>query len=155
MRRSASPSPQKPGLKSPLRPGFFRRFAALVYDSLLLLAVLFFATAIALPLNAGKAFTSDQFFFPLYLLTVSFVFYGWFWTHGGQTLGLRAWNIRLKTFEQQPLSWLQAAQRFLGAIVAWLCLGLGFLWILVDKNRYAWYDHWSHSTVFFDEHPLK
>jgi uncharacterized RDD family membrane protein YckC len=150
LRRSTSKLSQKPG-KLTSRPGFFRRLAALVYDSLLLLAILFLATAIVLPLNAGKAFTSDQIFFPLYLLGVSFVFYGWFWTHGGQTLGLRAWNIRLKSLDQQAISWLQAAQRFFGGLLAWLCLGLGFMWIIIDKHSYTWYDYWSGTTVFFDD----
>ena len=67
--------------------------AAIVYDLFLLTAVLFVATAIALPLNAGAAFTSGQYLYPVYLLAVSFLFFGWFWTHGGQTLGMRAWKI--------------------------------------------------------------
>lgn len=134
-----------------LRPGFFRRLAAVIYDGLLLLAVLFLATALLLPLNAGKAFTSGQIFYSLYLLAISFVFYGWFWTHGGQTLGLRAWKIKLKTFDQQDLNWLQAGRRFCTALLTWLCFGFGFIWLILDKNRYTWYDYWSGSTVYFDD----
>jgi len=120
-----------------------------MYDLLLLIAVLFFATALLLPFNSGEAFTSKQFFYPLYLLLVSFFFYAWFWTHGGQTLGLRAWHMKVLTLEQQPLTWRQAFLRFICAILSWLLLGIGFLWILFDKKRYALHDHLSQTTVFF------
>jgi uncharacterized RDD family membrane protein YckC len=86
---------QKPGsTASPAKPGFFRYLGAIFYDLILVIAVFFVATAILLPFNQGEAIHSS-FLFPLYLLSVSFVFYGWFWTHGGQTLGLRAWKLRL------------------------------------------------------------
>jgi len=123
--------------------------AAILYDSLLLLAVLFFATALLLPLNRGEAFTPDQLYYPLYLLLVSFVFYGWFWTHGGQTLGLRAWKIAILSEDGQPVSWRQAGLRFVCALLSWGCLGLGFFWILIDKDRKAWHDRLSKTAVFF------
>ena len=88
-----------------------RRFAAIVYDLLLLASILFVATALVLPFNAGQAFEA-QIFYLLYLLIISFIFYGWFWTHGGQTLGLRAWKLQVLTFDSQSISWLQAFWRF-------------------------------------------
>jgi len=129
-----------------------RRLVAVLYDSLLLLAVLFFATAMLLPLNHGAAFTPDQFFYPAYLLLVSFAFYGWFWTHGGQTLGLRAWKIAVLSEDGRPITWRQAALRFVCALLSWGCLGLGFWWILIDQDRKAWHDRLSKTAVFF-RHP--
>jgi uncharacterized RDD family membrane protein YckC len=133
-----------------LAPRFFRRFAAMVYDSFLLVALLFLATALLLPFNGGHAFGSQQIFYPLYLLVVSFGFYGWFWTHGGQTLGLKAWKIKVLTFEQQPVNWQQALVRFFSAITSWLLLGLGFWWILKDKQHLAWHDYLSKTRLFFE-----
>ncbi|MFZ2449926.1 MAG: RDD family protein [Methylovulum miyakonense] len=131
-------------------PGFFRRLAAVFYDLLLLIAVFFVATALLLPLNSGEAFTPQQPFYPIYLLTVSFLFYGWFWTHGGQTLGLKAWKMRVLTLDQKPINWTQAFIRYVAALVSWTMLGLGFIWILFDKNRRGWHDHLSRTAVFFD-----
>lgn len=131
-------------------PRFFRRLAALFYDFLLLIAVLFLATALLLPFNAGQAFTHQQVFYPVYLLLVSFVFYGWFWTHGGQTLGLRAWKLKVLTINQQPISWRLALLRFCTALISWGFLGLGFLWMLIDKDKRAWHDRLSKTAVFFD-----
>jgi uncharacterized RDD family membrane protein YckC len=133
------------------KPGFLRVLAVIVYDFLLLLAVLFLATAILLPVNGGEAFTNHTVLYTLYLLTVSFGFYGWFWTHGGQTLGLRAWKTRVLNDEHGVISWQQAFIRFAIALLSWTCLGLGFLWIIFDKNQRSWHDVASKTGLFFDD----
>lgn len=131
-------------------PGLFRRLAAIVYDAFLLVAVLFVATAAILPFHAGVAFTSENFLYPVYLTGVSFIFFGWFWTHGGQTLGMRAWKIKILTVDRHPINWCQAAWRFFSAILSWVFVGLGFWWILFDKRKRGWHDHVSKTAVFFD-----
>ncbi len=130
-------------------PSLMRRFAAIVYDSLLLASVLFVATALILPFNAGQDFRNHQIFYSFYLLMVSFIFYGWFWTHGGQTLGLRAWKLQVLTFDLQPITWLQAFERFSGAIVSWGMLGLGFLWSILNEEKHCWHDTLSKTAIFY------
>ncbi len=130
--------------------GLFRRLAIIVYDSLLLLALLFLATALILPFNNGEAYASGQYLFPIYLLMVSFVFYGWFWTHGGQTLGMKAWKIKIQTINNQPVTWKHAFKRFLMAIFSWLFFGLGFVWQLIDKRRFTWHDRFSKTGLFLE-----
>lgn len=130
-------------------PNLLRRFAAIVYDLLLLISVLFIATALILPFNAGQAFNPQHWFYPFYLATISFVFYGWFWTHGGQTLGLRAWKLHVLTFDRQTITWLQAFWRFSGAIISWGAFGLGFFWSLIDQNHRCWHDSFSKTAVFY------
>jgi uncharacterized RDD family membrane protein YckC len=144
-----SPKRPQPGYDTLPVPGFLRRLAAITYDVILLIAVFFVATALLLPLNSGEAITGSL-LFPLYLLIVSFIFYGWFWTHGGQTLGLKAWKLKVLTFDQQPINWTQALIRFTTAIIAWSLFGLGFLWIIFDKNKHGWHDRLSKTAVFFD-----
>jgi len=141
----------KPGRDLLSAPGFLRRLAAQVYDLFLLIALLFLATALLLPFTAGEAISAQQtLIYRIYLAVISFLFYGWFWTHGGQTLGLRAWKIKVLTFDQKPISWIQALLRFASALVSWSFFGLGFLWILADKNRRSWHDHLSKTALFFD-----
>ena len=131
-------------------PNLVRRLAAIIYDALLLISVLFVATALILPFNAGQAISSSQLgFYWFYLLTISFIFYGWFWTHGGQTLGLRAWNIRVLTTQGQRISWLHAFLRFSYAILSWSVLGLGFFWSLIDVNKRCWHDQLSKTALFY------
>ncbi|MFO1432341.1 MAG: RDD family protein [Candidatus Competibacteraceae bacterium] len=100
------------------KAGLLRRLAAISYDSLLLLAVLFIATVLVLPLNGGVAIRHNP-FFSSYLFVVCFLFYGWFWTHGGQTLGMRAWKLRLQRRDGGVVTWWQALARFLLACL-WL-----------------------------------
>lgn len=131
-----------------LKSSLLRRFAAIFYDFLLLLSVLFFATALLLPFNAGQAFT-QHWLYSLYLLSVSFLFYGWFWTHGGQTLGLRAWKLQVLTCDYQPVTWLQAFWRFSSAIISWMTLGIGFGWALINKEKRCWHDVLSKTDIFY------
>jgi uncharacterized RDD family membrane protein YckC len=131
-------------------PSIWRYLAAICYDWLLLLAVLFAATALLLPFNGGQAFSHQQWFYPLYLLAVSFYYYGGFWVHGGQTLGLRAWRLKVLTLNHQPMNWQQAALRFIGALLSCTVLGLGLFWRLWDKNHRTWHDYLSGTTVLLD-----
>lgn len=132
------------------KPSLIRHLAAIVYDSLLLTALLFLATALLLPFNNGEAFSSQQFFYPIYLFAVSFLFYGWFWTHGGQTLGLKAWKIKVISDNGEMISWRQALIRFIVSILSWGFLGLGFVWVLFDKERRSWHDISSKSGLFLE-----
>ncbi|WP_020563695.1 RDD family protein [Methylosarcina fibrata] len=150
MSRPHSNNPLKSGGVPDSAPGFLRRLAAIVYDLFLLLALLFAATLIVLPLNNGEAFSSTQYFYPLYLLAVSFLFYAWFWTHGGQTLGMRAWKIKVLTCDRKPIGWSQACLRFAAALLSVAACGLGFVWILIDPHRRAWHDRLSGTALFFD-----
>ena len=147
---------QKPGHDILSAPSFWRRLAAQTYDFLLLIALLFLATALLLPFTAGLAVTDQHaLIYRVYLVVVSFFFYGWFWTHGGQTLGLRAWKLTVLTQDKKTLDWTQALVRFVTASVSLGFFGLGYLWILIDKDRRGWHDHLSKTTVYYNPQQKK
>lgn len=133
---------------------FMRRLGAMFYDFMLALSFVivvgFFFMAVVMSLfeieSIKRGSTSAKIFFP-FLVLLSFVFYGWFWTHGGQTLGMRAWKLKLVGERNTRITWMQAFFRFCYAIISWLPLGAGFLWILVDKNKKAWHDKISHTFI--------
>lgn len=125
--------------------GLLRRLAVIVYDAFLLFAVAFVAGILALPLTG--AITPGNPFFTSYIFFVCFFFFGWFWTHGGQTLGMRAWRVRVQRYDGGPITWWQAMLRFLVAFVSWGALGLGFLWSLFDKRKRTWHDIYSESVL--------
>jgi uncharacterized RDD family membrane protein YckC len=124
-----------------------RRLAGMLYDSFLLAAVLFLATALMLPLNGGEAFQAQQWWYHIYLVAVVFLFIGWFWTHGGQTLGMKVWRLRLQTVDEGPIGWGRAAARFVSAFLSLACFGLGYLWIVVDPQGLAWHDRVSGTRM--------
>ena len=133
-------------------PGLARRLAAIAYDCFLLLAVLILATALLMPFTGGRAIEPNNALYAAYLLAVSFGYFGWFWTHGGQTLGMRTWHLRLESDDARAPSWTQALARFAGACLSWLALGGGFLWIVVDREGRAWHDRLS-GTRLVDAYP--
>ena len=100
----------------------FRRIGAMVYDTLLLFAVLVIASALTLPFRAGKGATQFDPLMMIYIFSVIFLFFGWFWTHGGQTLGMRAWRIKLVSSKHGEVTWLTAFYRYLVTLPAWLFL---------------------------------
>ncbi|MDD3448925.1 MAG: RDD family protein [Gammaproteobacteria bacterium] len=127
--------------------GFVRRLLAMVYDLILLLAVLYVAMGALLLITAGAANQPGSPWLSAYLLLVSFIFYGWFWINGGQTLGLRSWRLRVEEGDGRPLSWGVAMLRFSLGLLTCLPLGVGFLWMLVDRERRTLYDRLSGTRV--------
>lgn len=144
------PAPEQP---APL----WRRLGAIVYDAFLLAGLLVVASAlVTVPLGLGlgrdaadAVFRSAAFRTPFFAYCVATVaaFHGWFWTHGGQTLGMRAWRIRVLREDGSALRAGDAARRWLAALLSWLPCGLGFLWSLVDRERLAWHDRLSGTRL--------
>ena len=128
--------------------GLLRRLGAMLYDGLLLAGVMIVA-AIPLPFFESAADVSVwvRTLIRIYLVLVCFLYFGWFWTHGGQTLGMRAWRLQLRRIDGQNLAWSTAVARFAGALLSWLALGLGFFWVALDPQNRAWHDRLSKSIV--------
>ena len=130
--------------------GFARRLVAMVYDSFLLTA-LFFIVSIPFVLQVGEqTLTHDpliRLLYRLVLLLAAFLFFGWFWTHGGQTLGMRAWRLKTIKMNGLPMDWPASAVRFTSSLLSLACFGLGFLWILIDREGLAWHDRLSQTRV--------
>lgn len=128
--------------------GLLRRIGAMCYDSLLLAAILLVAGFIPLLFLGSESLTGlTRSFFQTYLFIIIFMFYAWFWTHGGQTLGMRAWRLRIQNDDGTAINWSQAVLRFMCAMVSWGLFALGFLWIIVDPKKLAWHDRFSNSKV--------
>jgi uncharacterized RDD family membrane protein YckC len=126
--------------------GLIVRLLAMFYDSLLLFSALLIATALALIVTRG-ALSYHNPFFRTFLFMICFSFYAWFWLHGGQTLGMRAWRLRLQRPDGQPVSVWQVLLRFLVAIPSLALAGLGLFWMLVDKDKLAIHDRISESVI--------
>ena len=127
--------------------GLLRRLAALVYDALLLAALLFVFTFALIAVRGGRAIPPGTAWYEASLLVVVAIFFCGFWTHGGQTAGMRAWQIRLVSAAGGPVALRAALVRFGAAFLAALPLGLGFLASLWDPERRCWHDRWSKTRV--------
>ena len=136
------------------RPSLPRRLAALFYDAWLIVALWLIGSAIdtfirsALGSGAGEG---PHWPLQLYMAAAPVLFYVGFWTHGGQTLGMRAWRIRLVNDGGTDITATQGLLRCLAALLSLLPLGLGFLWVAIDKERAAWHDRLTRTWLVMTE----
>jgi uncharacterized RDD family membrane protein YckC len=130
--------------------GILRRLAAMGYDTLLLLAVLFLATAVLLPFTGGHAIASGNPLYAAYLASVIYIYLSWQWTRGGHTLGMRAWRVRLVDEAGATPGWRAATLRFAAALLCWIPAGLGFLSGIARADGRAWHDRLSGTRLVVD-----
>ena len=126
--------------------GHFRRLAAILYDSLLIIAMWLITTLLLVAfINDGAALQGPLFQFGLYFEAC--LFYSYFWRLRGQTLGMQVWKIKLVSPSLQTLSWQECFARLFFALVSVSMLGLGFIWMLFDPERLTWHDRASGTRV--------
>jgi len=101
-----------------------KQLAAMLYDSFLI--------------ESSPVYT-------LYLLLVIFLFYSWFWSKCGQTLGMRVWKIQIINDYGRNPAWHVCILRLVFAIFSMACLGLGYWWRLFKP--YTWHDKLSQTRI--------
>lgn len=105
-----------------------RRLAAAVYDGLLLIAVWMVALLLDVVLRDLLDLEREWHALRAYVFLIGFVFFGWFWTHGGQTLGMRAWRLKLRHADGHSPTWRSALARYAMMLLAWgVCLTPAFM----------------------------
>ena len=132
--------------------GLLRRLGALFYDSLLLAALLMVLTACFLPLTGGEAIDATanpllEWVYRAVLLAAVALYFGIPWTRRGQTLGMVAWRLRLERDDGSLPRWPDVPKRLAAATLSLLPAGLGWWWMLVDRERLAWHDRLSGTRV--------
>lgn len=131
--------------KTPAIAGLFRRLAAAFYDALLVAAIWMIIGGIFVSINHNESVSGPAFQSTLFIVT--FIFYTFFWYRGGQTLGMRAWKIKLVSKTGQPIHLNQCLLRFMVALVSWGAFGIGWFWMLLDKEKCTWHDLISETQL--------
>jgi uncharacterized RDD family membrane protein YckC len=130
--------------------GLLRRIGAMLYDTLLVAALLFLATIPFIALRGGEPVeTGDNALYRIVLVLVVCGFFVGFWSRTGRTLGMQSWGLQLETADGNVPSVGRASLRFVAALLSWLPLGLGFLWQLWDPERLAWHDRISQTRLVY------
>jgi uncharacterized RDD family membrane protein YckC len=125
---------------APASAPFLTRIAAMIYELLLVAAVLFVASLPFLYLVGNAQAGWQRHLFQIYILLVLFAYFSAFWLRSGQTLAMKTWRIRLINPDGAPLTLKQAALRFTLALVGLLLAGAGFWWALIDRDRQFFHD---------------
>lgn len=122
-----------------------RRIAAFLYDCLLLIALFFLITSIAIAFNNGQAIQHPGFYVGLYVF--AFFFFDWFWRHGGQTLGMRAWRLKVEGIEGEVITFKHSAMRYFSGSILF---GFTLLYALMPGQSNALHDVISKTKIIRD-----
>jgi len=165
MQTNQNPQPQNP--KQAQQPFFeaehtsslliaplWRRLAAMIYDGLVVCAITmaygFSAIGVKYGLLDFELEAGERAQIPssamLGLFFLIGLFYTFFWTKGGQTVGMRAWRLRVETPTGKTLCWKQSIIRYGFSLLAFGLLGFGYWWQLFDKKG-TLHDRLSNSRV--------
>ncbi|MFT4520471.1 MAG: putative RDD family membrane protein YckC [Halioglobus sp.] len=132
-------------------PSLMRRLTAILYDALLVIALIAVVNGLALGIVVKASAGQQELLHPAWvqLLTAFSVisFFTLFWCKSGQTLGMQAWRIQLVSSGGGKPSVVQAVIRCIVAAVSAACLGLGYLWCLKDPQKLYWHDHASKTQL--------
>lgn len=139
------PPSDSPTISAP-PAGIARRLGALLYDVLLIVALwMITALVVNLAFNDGNAATGPG--LQLLLLAEVICFYLYFWHNSGQTIGMRAWRLKLVDSDGQPPTLRALVKRMSIAPLSLLCAGLGYVWYLVGSRQQTWHDRFSDTYV--------
>lgn len=119
------------------------RLLAGLYDLLPLLGLWFFAGAIALGLTGGALeahVIERKLLTQILLLAFTAAYFVISWSRGGQTIGMRAWRLRVLSADSTRLTWPRALLRFLVALISLAAFGIGFLWAAFEPQQRTWHD---------------
>lgn len=124
-----------------------RRLASMLYESLLLTALILVATFPFVGLTGGVVSTGSRIALQMYLVSLCGGYFIWFWLHGGQTLPMKTWRIRLRTVSGGPLTRKHALLRYLAAVAGLLPFGLTIWWAVLDKDRQFLHDRLVQTRI--------
>jgi uncharacterized RDD family membrane protein YckC len=124
-------------------PGLPRRLAAMLYESLLLFAVAFFAAWLFFFASGGRDATSGWARYLLQALILAFfaAYFLWCWLRGGQTLAMKAWHIRL--VDVTPGKAL--LRLFLASLL--VPTAASFVWSFFDRDRQFLHDRLAGTRL--------
>lgn len=130
--------------------GIRRRLACMFYESLLLLGVL--SVTFMLPhLVLGMAY---EIVLPgpilfLHLAGVMGFYFVWYWRHGGQTLAMQTWRLKIVSVDGSPPKLKQLLLRYALSWPSLLFYGAGLLWAIFDRDRQFMHERLSGTRIIF------
>lgn len=128
-------------------PGLPRRIACAIYELLILAAVVLIATFPFLALVGDATLGGRRHLLQLWVLGVVGGYLVGFWTHGGQTLAMKTWRIRLVRDDGGKVGTGRAIHRYLLAILGLAAAGLGFAWAFFDRDRQFLHDRLAGTAL--------
>jgi uncharacterized RDD family membrane protein YckC len=105
----------------------------MLYEGLLLFGVLFIANWLFSTLLQQRHALHFRHAGQVWLFLVLAIYFGWFWSHGGQTLAMKTWRIKLMSKTGLPVTFWRAFLRYVFAW-GWFLPGLALAWAIDAKG---------------------
>ncbi len=121
--------------------GFGRRLLSALIDGIVIALV---GAAVAFVLSQGQSTVLQG--APAVILQAAYVILLWV-NMGGQTLGKKVMGIKVIKSDGTPIDYVTAIIRYLGYMLSALPLGLGYLWVIWDKNKQGFHDKIANTYV--------
>jgi uncharacterized RDD family membrane protein YckC len=131
----------------PRAPSISRRLASALYDSLLVIAVVFIATWPFIAFFGDSTHGWRRHLLQGWVVFVTGAYFVWFWTKGGQTLPMKTWGIRVVGADGRTLGPARAIHRYALALLGLAAVGLGFAWALFDPERQFLHDRLARTAL--------
>jgi uncharacterized RDD family membrane protein YckC len=122
-----------PVLETSVAPSLKTRLASMLYEALLLFGVLFIADWLFSTLLQQRHALHLREAGQAWLFLVLAIYFSWLWSHGGQTLAMKTWRIRVVTKHGSALGFGRALGRYLLSWL-WFLPGLALAWALGAKG---------------------
>jgi uncharacterized RDD family membrane protein YckC len=119
----------------------------MLYESLLALAIMFFAGLLFYGAASGRLSGVIRHLFQIYLVAVLGLYFVWCWHRGGQTLPMKTWNLRLVCVDGGPVSVARGGLRYLLACVSASLAGAGYFWAFLDRDRQFLHDRLAGTRI--------
>ena len=130
------------------------RLLSLVYEALILAALLLVATAAFTAVAGDSRVQPQRTLLQFYLLAVSAVYFVGSWTGGRRTLPMRTWRMRLVDPLGQPPPIRTALVRYLAALAGYSLGGLSIWWTIFDREHAFLHDRIARTRLVLDpRHP--
>lgn len=130
--------------------GLRRRLASMLYESLLLLGVLsvtFMLPHLALGMAYGIVLPGPVLF--IHVFAVLGIYFVWYWRHGGQTLAMQTWRLKIVCVDGNPPRLKQLILRYVLSWPGLLFYGAGLLWAIFDRDRQFLHERLSGTRIIF------
>jgi len=120
--------------------GFWRRFVAMLIDTIVLIIV-------SQVITSG-AYGGDQASASGVTFLVDIAYFVGLWTYwGGQTLGKKAMGIKVVKTDGSPVNLVTSIIRYVGYIISAVVILIGYIWVAFDPNKQGWHDKIAGTYV--------
>jgi len=120
---------------------------AIVYDTLIVAALLMVASFAVLPFNGQRVVPASTLWYQIYLLAVLWAYFALSWWRGGQTVAARAWKLEVRDLDGNYPSLARASWRAFLAPISIGLGGLGLLWCWFDREGQSAHDRLSRTQL--------